>query len=98
MRHRFNTVLAVGAVMAVAAFASSSAEALPVRAGLNAAIQQANPVQEVVYNCRRVWRCGYWGCGWRRACWWGPGYRYGYGYGYGHGYRPYRWGWRHHHW
>jgi hypothetical protein len=60
-------------------------------------------------QCPTVWRCGYWGCGWRRAC--GPvgpevyvGPRpWGY-YGYG-AYRTYhgpywghgqRWGhWRH---
>lgn len=93
MRNRLNTVLAAAAVITLAAFASTSAEALPVPAGLNAAIQQGNPVQEAAYACRPVWRCGYWGCGWRRTCWWGPGY----GYGYHH--RPYRWGgwgWRHH--
>src|SRR5438309_9390570 len=59
--------------------------------------------------CPVVWRCGYWGCGWRRAC--GPvgpevyvGPRYGHGY-YGayRGYRGPYWGhghhWGHrHHW
>jgi hypothetical protein len=31
--------------------------------------------QDVAYVCRRVWRCGPWSCGWRRACWWtGPRY------------------------
>lgn len=36
--------------------------------------------QDVAYVCRRVWRCGPWGYGWRRACWWtGPRYyRYRY--------------------
>lgn len=56
--------------------------------------------------CPAVWRCGYWGCGWRRAC--GPvgpevyvGPRFGY-YGAYRGYRgPYwgnghHWGYRHH--
>jgi hypothetical protein len=89
MQKRLNTCLAAAAVLAVAALASPSAEAMTVMvpSGLNAAIRDANPVQEAAYNCRPVWRCGAWGCGWRRACWWGPG-----PYGY-YPYRPYRHGW-----
>jgi len=51
-------------------------------AGLNVAAGETALAQDVAYICRRVWRCGYWGCGWRRACWWtGPRYYYG-GWGY----------------
>ena len=95
MRNRLNTLLASGAVMAALAFASTNANAmtLPAPSGISAALAQTSPIQQAAYVCRPVWRCGYWGCGWRRACWWGPGY----GYGYGHGYRwgSHRWAWRH---
>jgi hypothetical protein len=67
-------------------FAISSAQAMvaPLPAGLAPAIQQANPVDEVQYACRRVRRCGPNGCFWRRECAeYGGGY---YGGGYGRGY------------
>ena len=58
--------------------------------GLAAAIEESSLAQDVAYVCQRVWRCGPYGCGWRRACWWtGPRYYRGYGYGYG---------WRHRYW
>lgn len=83
MRNHLKTVLAAGAVMAAAAFVSpANAMTLPAPAGFAAAIEHASPVQDAAYYCRPAWRCGYWGCGWRRACWSG-------GYGY---YRPHRWG------
>jgi hypothetical protein len=53
--------------------------------------------------CPLVWRCGYWGCGWRQACgpvgpevYVGPP-RWGY-YGAYRGYRGHYWGhdWGHH--
>ncbi len=87
MRNHLKCVLAAGAVMAAAAFVSpASAITLPAPTGIAAAVAPASPVENVNYYCRPTWRCGYWGCGWRRACWWGGGYGY---------YRPYRW---HHHW
>ena len=96
MRKFFITCLAAAALLVIGAFASPGAEAMtvPAPAGLNAAIHEANPAQHVAYICQRAWRCGYYGCGWRRTCYWGPRYDYGYGYGY---YRPYRYGWRHRH-
>jgi hypothetical protein len=42
----------------------------------------------VTVHCRTVWRCGYYGCGWRRVCW-GPPVHYR-PYGYHHPYRYYR--------
>lgn len=94
---------AAAATVLGATLASPRAEAMTmsVPAGLNAAIQQGGvSAQDVAYICRPVRHCGYYGCGWRRACWWSPGPAYwGYGFGY---YRPYRyaWGghWRHRHW
>lgn len=90
MRKLLVTTMAAAAAFAACALASPRAEAMPLAApsGLSAAIQSENLTQDVAYICRRVWRCGYWGCGWRRACSWGPGGYYGYGY-YG-GYRPWR--------
>ncbi|HZP78310.1 MAG TPA: hypothetical protein VFB45_19355 [Pseudolabrys sp.] len=88
------TTAAAAALFATCALFSPRAEAMPIAApgGLSAAIHNDNLAQNVAYICRRVWRCGPWGCGWRRACYFTGGY-YGYGY-YG---RPY-WGWRHRHW
>ena len=71
------TILAATATLAILAGASLApqrAEAMPAAsAGLADAVT-ANPLtQDVAYVCRRVWRCGPYGCGWRRACYWtGP--------------------------
>lgn len=76
------------AILAGAAMLPQNAEAmtLPAPAGIAAAVEGNNLAQDVAYVCRRVWRCGPYGCGWRRACYWtGPRF-------YG---RPY---WRHRHW
>jgi hypothetical protein len=79
-------------IFSMASLGANRAEAMTTGApaGLNAAAAEADLTQDVAYICRRVWRCGPWGCGWRRACWWsGPAYGYYGGYGYG---------WRHRHW
>lgn len=65
----------------------ADAMTLTTPAAIRAAIDDTSLAQDVAYVCRRVWRCGYYGCGWRRRCWW-TGRRYWYG-------RPY---WRHRHW
>lgn len=65
----------------------AEAMALGTPAGVAVAADGMNLAEETAYVCRRVWRCGPYGCGWRRNCWWsGPRY-----YG-GHRY------WRHRHW
>ena len=48
-------------------FLGSRAEAMtiPAPVGLRATLDESAVVQDVHYNCRRVWRCGYDGCGWR---------------------------------
>src|SRR5262245_17604887 len=89
------TILAVGSLV------PNRAEAMTVAgpSGLEAAIDDTSLIQDVA--CRRVWRCGTYGCGWRRICWGGPAY-YGYGgpdygggpyYGLGPYWRPYRRHW-----
>jgi hypothetical protein len=99
MRRTF-LIAAVAVTLAAGAFLPGRADAMTIAApvGMQAAID-GHVTQQVAYVCRRVWRCGYYGCGWRRACYWGPGPYYGYGYGY----RPYwRGGYYHrhyrHHW
>jgi len=83
MRRIILAAAAALAVMAVGSFAPDRAEAMTVStpAGIAAAVDHNSLAQDVAYVCRRVWRCGPYGCGWRRACYYtgGPGY-YGRGY------------------
>jgi len=52
--------------------------------------------ERTAYVCNRFWACGYYGCGWRRSCYWTP--RYYYGPRYRPYYRPYwRPYWRRYH-
>jgi len=77
------------ALLAAGALLPSRAEAMTIAApiGLKAAIGD-RLAEDAAYVCRPVRRCGYWGCSWRRVCWWtrpyghywGPPYRYRYGY------------------
>ena len=89
MRRSMVTMGAVFALSMAATFAPSQANAMTMTApvGMQAAIDDGL-VQDAAYVCQPVWRCGYYGCGWRRACWWGgPG--------------PYYWRnhyWRRHYW
>ena len=75
------TLFAAAAALAILAGGSlvpnqASALTVPVPAGIRAVIDGSNLAQDIAYVCRRVWRCGPYGCGWRRACWWtGPYYR-----------------------
>lgn len=61
------------AVLAVAPVGSRPAEAMPVSTpqAIGAGQVQSN-LEQAAYVCRRVWRCGSWGCGWRRTCYWKP--------------------------
>ena len=77
-------------IFSMASLTPNRAEAMAIGApaGLSAALEESTLAQDVAYVCRRVWRCGPYGCGWRRNCWWtGGGY-----------YRGGGWGWRHRHW
>ncbi len=90
-------VLTAG-LFSMASLGANRAEAMTIGtpAGVGIAAGEADLAQDVAYVCRRVWRCGPYGCGWRRACWWRPG---GYYYGPRWGYYGYRgWRWRHRHW
>ena len=71
------------AVLAGGALAPAQAMAISTPAGIAAAVDTTSLAQDVAYVCNRVWRCGPYGCGWRRACFWtgGPRYRGYYGYG-----------------
>jgi hypothetical protein len=83
-------VLALVALLALSGSLSANrADALPLpgaaAAAIGAAANEADARQNVAYVCRRVWRCGPRGCGWRRVCYWTPGpfvYAYPYGYPY----------------
>jgi hypothetical protein len=88
---------AAAAVVTAGAVAPSGADAMPVASSALASALREEPLAEkVAYYCRPVWRCGYYGCGWRRACAWAPG---PYAYGFYRPYRPYwAWRWRHRYW
>jgi hypothetical protein len=77
MRRLMVTSIILAVVFLSGRFTIPSAQAMtaPNPVGLAPAIQQANPVDEVQYVCRRVRRCGPNGCFWRRVC-------RGYGEGY----------------
>jgi hypothetical protein len=75
MRRTILAAAATAAVLAGAALMPQTAEAMtvPPPAGIATAVEGNTIVQDVAYVCRRVWRCGPYGCGWRRACYWtGP--------------------------
>ena len=93
-------VLATSAMLAILVLRSFvlNAEAMTFAspASILHASTDANLVQDVA--CRRVWRCGPYGCNWRAVCWADPyshpgTYYYGYDapfdYGYGGFYNYY---------
>lgn len=77
MRRFILAIAAAAAVLMAAPLSADRAEAMAIGApsGLRAAIETVDLAEDVRYVCRRVWRCGYYGCGWRRVCWWRPGPR-----------------------
>jgi hypothetical protein len=103
MRRLILGLAAALALLTTGSLVADRAEAMTLStpAGIRAAVDNTTLAQDVAYFCRRVWRCGPYGCGWRQSCGWsGPryygsygyrGYRsYGYRYGYrGYGYRSY---------
>jgi hypothetical protein len=82
------------AILAVQSLVPNRAEAMPVTtpADILGVLKDTNVVQEIA--CRRVWRCGPYGCGWRAVCWADPyshpGTYYGGFYNY-YGGVPLRW-------
>ena len=88
------TSLVLAVILLAGLFVIPSAQAMTasIPVGLAAVIDKASSVEDVAYVCRRVRRCGPYGCGWRRECRdTGPGYGGGY-YG-GYGYNPCGPGW-----
>jgi hypothetical protein len=78
MRRLILAIAATVAVLAAGALAPGRAEAmaLSMPAAVQAAIDETNLAESVAYVCRRVWRCGPYGCGWRRYCYYTrPHYR-----------------------
>lgn len=103
MRRIVFAIAATFAIFAAGSLAPGRAEAMTVStpAGIAAAVDATGLAQDVAYVCRRVWRCGPYGCGWRRFCtntyprfYGGPYYGRPYYRGYGGPYyrhRYYRW-------
>lgn len=78
MRRFMFAAVATVALVAAGTLAPSRAEAMALStpAGIQAAVDHTGLAQDVAYVCRRVWRCGPYGCGWRRSCWWTGGRGY----------------------
>lgn len=84
MRKTMLALCAAFAVFTAGALMSGTAQAMTVStpAGIAAAIDDTSLAENVAYVCRRVRRCGPYGCVWRRYCYnTRPYYR---------PYRPYR--------
>ena len=101
MRRIIISTAAALALLAAGLLIPGRAEALTLSspAAIQAAIDDTSLVQTVAYVCRRVWACGYYGCGWRRSCYHtGPAYgwrprpywRQGYSQWHHRGYRHHR--------
>lgn len=87
MRRIVLAAIAACTLFATGTLAPQRADAMPLSTPL-AGTADTGLLQEAAYVCRPIWRCGRYGCGWRRVCYWTPGY-------YRH------WGWHHrrwHHW
>jgi hypothetical protein len=98
------SLVAFAAAMAIAAAASitstpAGATPLSVAGGAASAGAALDVTARVTYGCRRVWRCGPFGCGTRLVCWGNPGFVYGHvhrPWAYGaYAYRPYWKPWPH---
>ncbi|MGB6352220.1 MAG: hypothetical protein WBG10_19565 [Pseudolabrys sp.] len=59
------------AILAGGSFVPNRADAMTITtpAGIRTSLDGTTLAQDVAYVCRRVWRCGPYGCGWRRGCW-----------------------------
>lgn len=66
MRKVLLTLATAPLLFSSVAFTSVSANAMPLPADV---IIQGSPGLLQQVDCRRVWRCGFWGCGWREVCW-----------------------------
>jgi uncharacterized membrane protein len=86
MRKLVLSMTALAAILAAGLVTVPRAEALPVAPGVVAPVAGEGLLQDAAYYCRPIWRCGRYGCGWRRVCawtrpyvhrhYWGPRWRY----------------------
>jgi hypothetical protein len=87
MRKFVLTMAAAVAIVAGGGAFAPPAQALPASGALALPLTQADGLlQEAAYTCGPIWRCGRYGCGWERVCYWRVGPRY-----FGPHYRYRRW-------
>lgn len=86
MRKWFLLAALSAGIFAAGALSAPRAEAMTtgLPSGLGIAADSTSITEDAAYVCRRVWRCGPYGCGWRRVCGWVGGPRF---YGGGPYYR-----------
>ncbi len=84
MRRIVLAAIAASIVLATGGLTEQRAEAMPLSAPLSAVADTG--LLRAAYDCRPIWRCGRYGCGWRQVCYWTPYPRY---------WEP---AWRHRHW
>jgi hypothetical protein len=78
MRRMTLALATTTAIMAAGSLAPTAAQAMALStpAAIEAAVDTTSLAQDVAYVCRRVRVCGYYGCGWRRSCFYTGGPRY----------------------
>ena len=92
MRKTLVTIAAAMAIVAAGSLIPHRAQAMDLSVGIGSAIGETDFATRINYDCRRVWRCGPFGCGFRSACGWRPGFG-----DYGNAYNSYR-PWRYRYW
>ena len=89
--HNIKILALVALLVLAGAFTAKRAEAIPLQGApaIGITAKEDSLRRDVTYACRRIWRCGPWGCGWRRVCRPGFAYPYLYPYRYYYGWRGY---------
>ena len=67
-------ILALVTLAGLFSMPSAGAMTAPTAAGL--ALQISSPLQDIQYWCKNVWKCGPYGCGWVRECYFPPSSRW----------------------
>ena len=83
---RFVLAAVAACVLFAAGLVPKRAQAMPLSIPLAVAAADTSVLQQAAYECRPIWRCGRYGCGWREVCSWTPYPRYS-----GAGWRHRRW-------
>jgi hypothetical protein len=94
MRKTVAAIAVVTAIVAAGSVMPTRANATGLSIAVGSAINEIDVATPVTYGCRRVWRCGPFGCGFRSVCFGPPVHAYS-AYGF---YRPWRHHWHHRHW